>query len=89
MAQYTGVSDEHLLTQVIDYGNDYPKGEGKSLASVSYAELKSGMIRVNGQEVPSVPLSSHKRALEIANILKDWVEKGEFLLTQPLETLPV
>jgi len=26
--------------------------------------------------------------LEIANILKEWVEKGEFLLTQPLETLP-
>ena len=46
------------------------------------------MIRVNGQDIPSVPLSSHKRALEIANILKDWVEKGEFLLTQPLETLP-
>jgi len=88
MAEFTGVSDENIFTQVIDYGNDYPKGEGKSLAQVSYAELKSGFIRVNGQEIPSVPLSSHKRALEIANILKDWVEKGDLLLTQPLETLP-
>jgi len=88
IAGFTGVSDENIFTQVIDYGNDYPKGEGKSLASVSYAELKDGMIRVNGQEIPSVPLSSHKRALEIANILKDWLEKGDFLLTQPLETLP-
>ena len=88
MAAYTGVSDEDLFTQVIDYGNDYPKGEGKSLAQVSYADLKKGMIRVNGQEIPSIPISSHKRSLEIANILKEWVEKGEFLLTQPLETLP-
>lgn len=88
MAQYTGVSDEDLYTQVIDYGNDYPKGEGKSLARVSYAELKNGMIRVNGHDVPAIPMSSHKRSLEIANILKEWVEKGEFLLTQPQETLP-
>ena len=88
LAEFTGVSDEHIFTQVIDYGNDYPKGEGKSLAQVSYAELKSGFIRVNGREIPSVPVSSHKRALEIANILKDWVEKGELLLTQPQETLP-
>ena len=88
LAEFTGVSDEDIFTQVIDYGNDYPKGEGKSLAQVSYAELKSGFIRVNGQEIPSVPLSSHKRALEIAGILKNWVEKGELLLTQPQETLP-
>ncbi len=89
MAAFTGVSDEEIFTQVIDYGNDYPKGEGKSLSQVSYAELKSGMIRVGGQEIPSVPLSSHKRALEIANILKEWVEKGELLLVRPQETLPL
>jgi uncharacterized protein (DUF39 family) len=65
-----------------------PRARERALPSVSYAELKSGFIRVNGQEIPSVPLSSHKRALEIANILKDWVEKGDLLLTQPLETLP-
>ena len=88
MAEYTGISDENIYTQVIDYGNDYPKGKGESLARVSYAELKNGMIRVNGQDVPAIPVSSHKRSLEIANILKEWVEKGEFLLTQPLETLP-
>ena len=46
------------------------------------------MIRVNGQDVPAVPISSHKRSLEIANILREWIEKGDFLLTQPQETLP-
>jgi uncharacterized protein (DUF39 family) len=88
MARFTGVSDDELFTQVIDYGNDYPKGEAKSLTQVSYGELKSGTIKFNGQDVPTVPISSHVRALEIANILKDWIEKGEFLLTEPQVMIP-
>jgi uncharacterized protein (DUF39 family) len=88
MARFTAVSDEEIHTQVIDYGNDYPNGGSTSLGQVSYAELKSGTISLNGQEIPTVPISSYIRALEIANILKEWIEKGEFLLTQPEKTLP-
>ena len=88
MARFTGISDEEIFTRIIDYGNDYPQGEATSLGQVSYAELKSGMFRFNGQDVPSVPLSSYVRALEIAHILKGWIEKGEFLLTEPQEMLP-
>ena len=88
IARFTGVSDEEIFTQIIDYGKDYPKGEGKSLGQVSYAELKSGSIRFRGRDVPTVPLSSYIRALEIANILKGWIEKGEFALTEPQEMLP-
>ena len=88
MARYTGVSDEGLSTQFIDYGTDYPKGEPTRLGLVSYAELKSGSISFNGQEVPTVPISSYPRALEIARILKDWIEKGDFLLTEPQEMIP-
>jgi uncharacterized protein (DUF39 family) len=88
IARFTGVSDEEIFTQVIDYGKDYPKGEGKSLGQVSYAELKSGTIHFRGEEIPTVPLSSHIRALEIAHVLKDWIEKREFLLTEPQEMLP-
>jgi len=88
MARYTGVSDEELFARIVDYGSDYPKGESKSLGYVSYAELKSGSIRFNGKDVPTVPLSSHVRALEIANILKGWIEKGEFLLTEPQVMIP-
>jgi len=88
IARFTGISDEEIFTQIIDYGKDYPKGEGKSLGQVSYAELKSGNIRFRSKDVPAVPLSSYVRALEIANILKGWIEKGEFLLTEPQEMLP-
>lgn len=87
IARYTGVSDEEIFTQVLDYGNDVPSGKPRPLAEVSYSELKSGTIRFNGQEVPAVPLTSYTRSLEIARILKTWIEKGEFLLTEPQETL--
>jgi uncharacterized protein (DUF39 family) len=88
MARYTGVSDGELFTQIIDYGNDYPKGEPTSLGQVSYAELKSGTIRYDSQDVQTVPISSYVKAVEIAHILKSWIEKGEFLLTEPQEMIP-
>lgn len=88
IARFTGVADEEIFTQIVDYGNDYPKGEAVKIGQVSYAELKSGSIRFNGRDVPTVPVSSYVRALEIANILKEWILKGEFLLTEPQVMLP-
>ena len=88
MAWYTGVSDEEIVTQVVDYGLDYPMGKAKPLAEVTYAELRSGRIRVNGKEVPTAPLSSYARAREIAAVLKDWIERGSFTLSEPVEALP-
>ena len=88
MARFTGVSDEEIYTQVIDYGEDYPAGRSESLAQVSYAELKSGHITVRGHSIPTVPLSSMVRAREIAETLKGWIRKGEFVLGEPQFTLP-
>jgi uncharacterized protein (DUF39 family) len=82
------VSDEDLFTQVVDYSHDYPQGTGVTLGEVSYAELRSGRIRLNGEEIATVPLSSTVRAREIASMLKDWIAKGKFLLGEPQATLP-
>ena len=89
IAMYTGVSDEDIFTQILDYGHDYPTGISRSLGQVSYAELKSGTIQLNGADVQTVPLSSMVRAREIANTLKEWIGRGEFLLGEPQFTLPV
>jgi len=88
IARHTAVSDEEIFTQILDYGNDYPQGKAVTLGQVSYADLKSGIIQFNGHEVPTAPISSYTRALEIAHTLKDWIEKGVFLLTEPQELLP-
>jgi uncharacterized protein (DUF39 family) len=89
MARYTAISDEDIVTQVVDYGHDYPLGINRNLGFVSYAELKSGFIRLNGKDVHTVPLSSISRAREIAEILKDRIKTGKFLLGEPQFTLPV
>lgn len=88
MAAYTAISDEEIFTQVIDYGHDYPNGTSKSYGQVSYAELKSGFIKVQGESVPTVPLSSIVKAREIADTLKKWISRGTFTLGEPQFTLP-
>lgn len=88
MAAYTGVSDKDLYTQIVDYGHDYTNGIVRSYGEVSYAQLKSGSIVVNGKEVHTAPLSSVVKAREIASLLKEWISSGRFLLNRPAETLP-
>jgi len=88
IAGYTGISDEQIFTQIVDYGNDYPNGVSKSLGQVSYAELKSGFIKIKDKNVSSVPLSSLVKAREIAEILKKKIGQGKFLLGEPQFTLP-
>ncbi len=88
MAAFTGIGDDELFTQVVDYGHDYTNGIARTYGQVSYAQLKSGSIMVNNQEVPTAPLSSVARAREIAELLKQWIEEGTFTLHEPAMTLP-
>jgi uncharacterized protein (DUF39 family) len=55
---------------------------------VNYKQLKSGRITVQGKEIPTSGLSSYFRAREIAQILKEWIEAGKFLLTEFVELIP-
>jgi uncharacterized protein (DUF39 family) len=86
--QYAMVSDGEIFAPVVDYSEDYPQRKPDVLGEVSYAELKSGHIKVRGKDVPTASLSSYPKAVEIANILKRWIESGEFLLTEPVAPLP-
>jgi L-aspartate semialdehyde sulfurtransferase len=89
MAHFCGVSDADLVAPIVDYGGDYPTGTGQVLGQVSYAQLKSGTLTLDGKELPTVPLSSMVRAREIAQHLKQWIESGRFLLGEPVEPLPI
>jgi len=88
VVRYAAVRDADISAPVVDYSVDYPQGTGRVLGEVTYAELKSGRIVVEGKEVPTAPLSSYSRAREIAGVLKDWIRQGRFLLTEPVELLP-
>jgi uncharacterized protein (DUF39 family) len=86
--QYTMVTDADIFAPVIDYSDAYPQRKPDVLAEVSYAELKSGKIKIRGRDVPTASRSSYPKAVEIATILKDWIQAGKFSLTEPVEPLP-
>ena len=86
--RYTMVSDAEIFAPIIDYSEAYPKMKASNLGKVSYAELKTGHIRIRGNDVATASLSSYYKAQEIANILKVWIEKGEFLLSESVAPLP-
>ena len=86
--KYTAVSDKDILAPIVDYSEAYPQAKPDVLGEVSYAQLKSGKIKVQGKNVPTASLSSYPRAVEIATILKEWILSGKFLLTEPVAPLP-
>jgi uncharacterized protein (DUF39 family) len=88
MALFTAVKDEDIYTQIYDYSMDYPKGVAKPLAEVSYKDLRSGTIIIGEKKVITAPLSSYYKARQIANILKEWIESGKFMLGEPQQILP-
>ncbi len=88
MARYTAVKDADIYAQVYDYSMDYPKGSPVSLAEVSYQDLRSGVIMIDNKKVITAPMSSYYKANQIANILKDWIEAGKFLLGESQQNLP-
>ena len=86
--QYTTVTDDQIIGNIIDYSDAYPNRRNESIGEVTYAQLKSGKITLQGKKVPTASLSSYPRAVEIANTLKGWIKAGKFELTQPVAYLP-
>ncbi|MFA5103877.1 MAG: homocysteine biosynthesis protein [Candidatus Margulisiibacteriota bacterium] len=86
--KWAAIKDAEILAPIVDYSDTYPNLKSDVIGEVSYAELKSGKIKVQNKEVPTAGLSSYPKAVEIANELKDWIKKGEFTLGKPIENLP-
>ena len=86
IAQRTGISDADITCKIYDYGT--PRRDRPAVMETNYEELRTGKIEINGKEVQTSPLSSFKKALEIAEELKKWIDKGEFFLTNPVENIP-
>lgn len=84
LARRVSIRNEQIETNVIDYGNG-----NRLLGKTNYAALHSGSIEVDGHKIRTAPLSSLAKAREIAGILKEWIQKGDFLLTEPVRSMPV
>ncbi|MDZ4170132.1 MAG: homocysteine biosynthesis protein [Coriobacteriia bacterium] len=86
IAETLALTDANIEATVFDYG--VQRRARPALARVSYAQLRSGSIEIDGKQVPTGPISSLAVARRIATTLKSWVAERGFALTQPLEPLP-
>ncbi|MFO7899565.1 MAG: homocysteine biosynthesis protein [Planctomycetota bacterium] len=88
VCRFTAVTDADITAPIVDYSEAYPHGRKETLGEVSYRELRTGRITVNGKETPTASLSSYPKAVKIAETLKRWIADGEFLLSEPVQPLP-
>ncbi|MDP4089292.1 MAG: homocysteine biosynthesis protein, partial [Bacillota bacterium] len=86
MAEFLSVENKDIYTSVFDYS--VPHRSRPSLARVSYAELRSGSIDLNGRKIKTAPMSSLYKARKIAAELKDWVKNKSFTLQAPVQVFP-
>ena len=86
IARKAAIADEDLVAPVIDFS--IPRRVRPSFGLVSYAQLKSGTIVLNGQSVRVAPLASLRWSIAVAEALKAEMETGRFLLTEPVAPLP-
>ncbi|WP_448596847.1 homocysteine biosynthesis protein [Thermoleptolyngbya sp.] len=80
------VQDADLVAPVVDFS--IPRRVRPTFGLVSYAQLKSGRITIDGRSVRAAPLSSIFLARRVAEELKQWIEAGEFTLTEPVAPIP-
>ncbi len=86
LAKAASIRDRDIYTDVVDYG--VPSRGRPTLRRVSYAELKSGRIELEGSRVRVSSLSSLSKAQRISEVLAAWIVEGSFKLSAPVETLP-
>jgi uncharacterized protein (DUF39 family) len=86
LVKKTAIRDEDIFTDIVDYG--VPRRARPKIGKVNYKDLKSGSINVNGKRVRSSSLSSFKKAKQVSELLKLWIENQDFYLTTPVEKLP-
>ncbi|MBP0020796.1 MAG: homocysteine biosynthesis protein [Cyanobacteria bacterium SBLK] len=80
------VRDEEIIAPVVDFS--IPRRVRPTFGSVTYAQLKSGRITLQGQIVRTAPLASIHRSRQVAEELKQWIETGQFTLVEPIAPLP-
>ena len=86
VAQRCAVRDEHITAPIIDFS--IPRRVRPTFNSVSYAQLKSGEISIEGRRVRTAPLTSIFLARQVSEELKRWIEAGKFELTEAVASLP-
>jgi uncharacterized protein (DUF39 family) len=79
------VRDDEIVAPVMDFS--IPRRVRPMFGLVSYAQLKTGKMTIEGQTVRVAPLASIARSRQVAEELKAWIDAGEFTLTEPVASI--
>ena len=80
------VQDRDLVAPVVDFS--IPRRVRPTFGLVTYAQLKSGRIAIDGKTVRVAPLASLALSRQVARELKQWIEAGTFTLAEPVAAIP-
>jgi len=87
VVKYCAVQDKDLVAPIVDFS--IPRRVRPTFGLVSYAQLKSGRITIDGKMVRVAPLASILFSRAIATELKSWIGAGNFTLTEPVAQIPM
>ncbi|NES21371.1 MAG: hypothetical protein F6K41_21180 [Symploca sp. SIO3E6] len=87
VVQHCAVQDQDIVAPVVDFS--IPRRVRPTFGLVSYAQLKSGHITIDAKSVRVAPLASIFLSRQVAGELKQWIEQGEFSLTEPVAPIPM
>lgn len=87
VVKYCAVQDKDLVAPIVDFS--IPRRVRPTFGLVSYAQLKSGRITIDGKNVRVAPLASILFSRAIATELKAWIDAGNFTLTEPVAQIPM
>jgi uncharacterized protein (DUF39 family) len=81
------IQDQEIVAPIVDFA--IPRRVRPTFGLVTYAQLKSGKITIEGKSVRTAPLASIARSGEVAEALKNLIDQGTFTLTEPVASLPM
>ncbi|MEA5597839.1 homocysteine biosynthesis protein [Rivularia sp. UHCC 0363] len=76
------VQDKDIVAPIVDFS--IPRRVRPTFGLVSYTQLKSGRITIDGKTVRVAPLASIFLSRQVAIELKQWIQLGKFTLTEPV-----
>lgn len=84
--RHCAVQDQEIVAPVVDFS--IPRRVRPTFGLVTYQQLKSGRITIEGKPVRTAPIASIALSRKVAIELKELITAGKFTLTESVAPLP-
>lgn len=80
------LEDKDVVAPVMDFS--IPRRVRPTFGLVSYGQLKTGKLTIEGKTVKVAPVVSLYLSRQVAEVLKSWIDAGKFTLTEAVAKIP-